>query len=63
MHDHLGECACEDQVEGREGQSGGGHEKQKIDGVSVQGNSRSSAFAAYAPSEAILADPGGKRES
>jgi hypothetical protein len=57
MHDHLSECAREEQVEGREGKSGGGYEKQKIDRVPVKGDSRPSVFTTNAPSKAIVADP------
>lgn len=59
MHDRHCECAREDEVESREGQRSSGHEKQKIDCVSIEGDGSSSAVTAHAPSEAILADPRG----
>jgi len=62
MHDQLCECAGEDQVENREGQRDCGHEKQKIDRVSIESESSSSVSTTYAPSEAVLANPCGNRK-
>lgn len=60
MHNHRCEGACEEQVEGREDQSSGGYEEQQIDGVSIEGDSRSRVVTTDTPSEAILVDPCGK---
>lgn len=59
MHDRHCECARKCKVEGREGQRSSGHKKQKIDRVSIEGDSGPSAVTTHAPSEAVLADPRG----